>query len=790
MPRKYRRLIVIALGVLLGAAANVAYLFVMLHVHDTAKYAQAAVVGAGCGLILVTIPVLIWAFLRKQWYRLLLRQWSDKAQVLATAARRHLQEQEAPPEGGQLANDTGVVDFLQRQYAEAAQAFGRASAQGLTAASDNLLAALAETARWDQLKAQLQSEEGHAPDGQEANLARIGAFVPDEEVVARLWEVAQVQRNALLLNNLGVRAMRSGQYPQAIRAFNLALERKPSYAYAHANLGVAAYHQGDLRKAVTETASAAGLVSEDALIFANLGGLLTLSGDARTAEKWLQRAYKLQPRNGGLLVNLGVGQHLAGRDDEAVETLQAALRVPGAEGLGHYNLAQVYYDQGDLPRTLEHLKSALVENEDDPDTLNNLGCTLFAQGQYEAAYGYFSGVAELNPQGVYRRNIIRADLAAGRLDQANALLEKQGDEDSLSFERGLVHLLRASQMKGETETHRQMIEFNLNAAATAFTKAVALGLSPAEASFNLGLTQYLRGEYRAAAESFAQTLKKTPGHLEMHYAAALSYIFAGVRESAEHESTDTKQLPGPVRELYLKARPHLEKATEATEVADVATYDLGMLNYMLGDYQRGIDVLRKVVRNDSPPQLVNALAITQARLAQELQLSAQTATLMPEGRKKEIRQQAAKLLASAIYYFNQALREAPEAPLTHANIGLALMLRNQKNDVEAALRHWQAMYRHGDARARKAFEEFMQAQSPDAAQRLRFQDVELVFRALKVSDWVVLVPPKMSGPHYVIQELLDVPEWQLQAYDPLVKRSLQYRWKAERVRRKLRRLPI
>ncbi|MGE5530874.1 MAG: tetratricopeptide repeat protein, partial [Bacteroidota bacterium] len=331
----------------------------------------------------------------------------------------------------------------------------------------------------------------------------------------------------------------------------------------------------------------------------------------------------------------------------------------------------------------------------------------------------------------------------------------------------------------------------LNAATAAFTEAIALGQSPLEASFNYGLAQYLRGEYRAAGETFAQALKKTPGHLEMHYAAAICYIQAGMREAVEHEAIDsTQELPGPVRELYLKARPHLERAAEAPSIAETAIYDLGLLNYMLGDYQKAIDVLRKIVRNDSPPHLVNALAIAQARLAQEMQLTAQTATLMPEGKKKEVRSQAGKLLASAIFYFQQALQMAPEASLTHANLGLALMLRNQKGDVESALNHWQLMHRHGDARARKMFEQFMQAQSPDAAQRLRFQDVELVFRPLKVQEWVVLVPPTMSPVRYVIQEILDVPEWQLQAYHPLVKRSLRYRRKAERVRRKLRRLAI
>ncbi len=119
-----------------------------------------------------------------------------------------------------------------------------------------------------------------------------------------------------------------------------------------------------------------------------------------------------------------------------------------------------------------------------------------------------------------------------------------------------------------------------------------------------------------------------------------------------------------------------------------------------------------------------------------------------------------------------------------------LMLRNQRGDVEAALEHWQLMHQHGDPRYRRTYEEFMQVMSPDAARKLRFQDVELAFHRVNVGDWVVFPPPKLSGFRYVVRELLDEPEWQLQARHQLVRRALACRRKAERVRRKLRRLAI
>jgi tetratricopeptide (TPR) repeat protein len=344
--------------------------------------------------------------------------------------------------------------------------------------------------------------------------------------------------------------------------------------------------------------------------------------------------------------------------------------------------------------------------------------------------------------------------------------------------------------RAETTTHRQMREFNLNAAAAALTVAMTEGqATAAEAQLNYGLTQMLRGEYVSAAETFAQTLRKGQNHVEMTYLTGMCYVLAALREREEHETRDDTPAPA-VRELFLKARPFLERAIEVQSVAEAAAYDLGLLNYMLGDYPRAIEVLRRITRPDSPSYLVNTLALAQAKLAQSLQFTAQTATLMPDSRKREIRAQARQLLAAAIHYFKQALAIEPLAPLTHANMGLALMLRNQKGDVESALEHWQLMHQHGDARHRRTYEQFMQVMSPEGAQKLRFQDVELGFHRVEVRDWVVFPQPRPAGFRFVVRELMDEPEWQLQAEHRLVRRALAYRQKAERVRRKLRRLAI
>jgi tetratricopeptide (TPR) repeat protein len=786
LPRARQGLVLSLIGALAGTVLWILYLYLMIHSRNPVVYVLFGLVGAACGVALVRIPTLIWDFLRKQGYQILLRQWTDRSRVLAHAARKALREADEPLDSFGL-NDMAVVDFLQANHAGAVTGFEQAAAQGVEEAPGNLLAALAEAGDWDRLTGLLQGDRQLETLPDESNLARLSARVPDEELLQRLWTLAQERGQALVLNNLGARAMRRGQYDEAASALEQATHVRPGYAYAHANLGVLAYRQGDLAHAVSEAASAAGLV-EDEIICANLGALLALAGDLRNAEKWLDKAHKLQPREAAVLLNRGAVYSLSGRPDDAVRALHDAAAQPAHAATAHYNLGLHCHRQQNSTPALEQFDQAVALDPEDPDVLNNIGCIYFQQGKYADAYAHFAQVAALGG-GAYRRNVIRAELAARRFNEAEELLKEAEAQEGLSLELGLVYLLRAMSIKPETKTHQQMIEFNVNAAAAEFTQVIAAGGGGPEASLNYGCAQYLRGEHLAAAETFAANLRKGTLYPEMSYLTGICYLMAGMRELDQHEVKDDK-VPGPVRELFLKARAHLEKAIEVPSVHESASYDLGLLDYMLGDYQKAIDVLRKIARQDSAVHVVNTLALAMAKLAQDMQLTAQTATLMAETRKKETRTQARQLLGAAIHYFTQALRLEPQAPMLHANMGLALMLRNHTGDVESALQHWQLMHQHGDAAARRTYEQFMQVMSAEAAAKLRFQDVELTFRPVDIHDWVRFPQPQMSGFKYVVRDVLDEPEWQLQARHKLVRRALIYRSKAERIRRKLKRLAI
>jgi Flp pilus assembly protein TadD len=752
-------------------------------------YLFFAGLGACCGIALAAIPRLMWHFVRKQAYRLLLKQWTDKSRVLTTTARRSMTSgRQSASQPSSLYNDLAVVDFLQGDIASAIAGFERASGESCPGATANLVAALTEAGAWDRLGTLLRPDGAPVDWLNETSLARISTCVPEDSAVHELWTLAQDRREPVLLNNLGIRAMRRGEFVEAQRAFATAIRQRPSYALAHANLGVLGHRQGDLSQALAETASAATLVGDDETICNNLGALLCLAHDCHQAHKWLTRAENLQPRSAEIVINLGNAQALQGLHDEATETYRRAISLGERLPEAYYNMAASLLTRQNYAGALENLELAESLQPEDPEILNNLGCVHFRQGRPEQACSLFRHAASLSSDGIYERNLVRAELAAGRFEQASAFCEQAGDD--LVFERGLVHLLAATRITPETETHRRMLDFNLKAAAESFRKAAASGKSlVAEATFDLGLAQYMRGEYNAAAETFVSVIGSYRTQGEVEYVAGMCYLLAGGTEQERHGSADGSLAPA-ARELFAKGRPYLEKAAQAPGMAEMAGYNLGLVYYTLGEYQATIDVLRRVVRADSEPHLQNVVGLAQARLAQQMTLSAQTSALMGEARKREILAQAHTLLSSAVYYFRQALRRVPHDPMTHANVGLALMLRNEKDDVEAALQHWQLMHQFGDARVKVAFEAMMQMVSPEAASRLRFQDTDLAFLPLRVTDWISIPAPKSAGPKFFVLEMPDLPEWRLEASHRTVRKALHLRHKADRVRRKLRHLAI
>jgi tetratricopeptide (TPR) repeat protein len=389
-----------------------------------------------------------------------------------------------------------------------------------------------------------------------------------------------------------------------------------------------------------------------------------------------------------------------------------------------------------------------------------------------------------------RANLVRAELAAGRPARAlDLLLQYFHGQEEMDFDRGLVDLLSGAQATPEEgATPASVRERDIAEAAACFRKVAAAGrYAVTEAYIDLGIAQYLDGEYGEAADAFAAAAAHAPSPDELSYPVAVCTLMSA-GEIQRPEAEGYGPLVPRMQELLQKARPYLEKAVGVRAVADAARLNLGILHYLLGDYQRAVTVLRPIARADSPWEILNVLAIAQARQARELQRMAQSSPLLGALRRRQIEAEVGRLLSAALHSFTHVLRNQPHNPIAHANIGLAHFLRNRGDDVEQALLHWQSMRQTGGEWGERIFEIFTVAMSEEGAHRLRFHDIEVAFRPLPVEEWITCVPPRMAGLQYVTRELLDLPPPHLEAHHRLVERAIVSRDRAERLRLALQRL--
>ncbi|MGQ9732063.1 MAG: tetratricopeptide repeat protein, partial [Candidatus Zipacnadales bacterium] len=561
------------LTVLLGALLGIGYVHLIAPHPDLLLEVLCGIGGACACYLLIALPQLTLTVLRRQWVRLALRLSQRRFSDWLTSAAVALEKKRT--DGDQTAEDSldqAVINCLRGEWEQAIEKLKSLYEQTHgEPEANNLLVALIETQRWDEAAALVNEQIALGRDFQDGALAHLAAHARHPKLLGTIWKYARQRRYPRTLNNLGVRFLRSGDLLRAERAFSIAIESTPTSAHLHANLGVLAYRREDYSLALREMMQAVHLEPGEGTILSNLGPVLCRTGESRIARAWLRRARMLLPTSADVLVNLGNAYAIEGRHDEAMEAETEAAHL-GASPAAHHNAAL-------LLSTHEHWEAALGEQRlawelapTDPQILNNLGCLLWLSGHYAESVPHFREAAKALYNLISQGNLVRAELASGELQQARSLLlQATYAEDDVTFDRGLMHLLRALyEYQADSKTPTDKAATELAEAAAEFRKIVVNNRGPvAEAHINLGIIEYLSGNYGQAAEAFAAAADLLPPGNELSYAIATCYL-TEASQILEALVDGYGPAPAKVQELLAKALPYLERAIEVRKVADAA----------------------------------------------------------------------------------------------------------------------------------------------------------------------------------------------------------------------------
>jgi len=151
---------------------------------------------------------------------------------------------------------------------------------------------------------------------------------------------------------------------------------------------------------------------------------------------------------------------------------------------------------------------------------------------------------------------------------------------------------------------------------------------------------------------------------------------------------------------------------------------------------------------------------------------------------------ARQLISTAIHYFSQALKVEPKNPVLHRNIGLAYMLRNNPEDMEKALNHWQLMRQAGDEWAERQFASMMQVMQTQQSAKAEFHDAGRALRQIPAFKYIRRLPPVMGRPLFVVEPVMDHGQWELKATHPDLRVALRARSKLLRINERLQRLVV
>lgn len=166
------------------------------------------------------------------------------------------------------------------------------------------------------------------------------------------------QGDATAHYDLGVHMQARKRHRPAIEAFQAALHSDPAHVAAYNAMGISHDALGEHDRAIA--AYKAALAIDATLDYArnNLGYACLLQGKFDAAIEHFTAALALDGDNALYRNNLGLALAKSGRHDEALATFMEG----GDAARAHYNMAQLYYRQGQYKAAGEHYRMAAAHN--------------------------------------------------------------------------------------------------------------------------------------------------------------------------------------------------------------------------------------------------------------------------------------------------------------------------------------------------------------------------------------------------------------------------------------------
>jgi len=369
-------------------------------------------------------------------------------------------------------------------------------------------------------------------------LATLGLLLPNATIGAEDWKEVEAHYQR------AQEALRNGENEKATSEFREILRIQPTNAQAYANLGVMAFTQKNFDEASRE----------------------------------FRTALKLQPLLWNAVAFLGMCEIHQSRHQDAMRHLESSFPHLRDAKLQHevgMNLVALYYESGDIPKTVDILR--VLEHADGkaPDVL------YAAYRAYsDLAANALASLAQAAPESAEMHQILAQNLAnqddfEGAITHFQEALKLDPKLPGLHYELGQTILANsnAEQARGRAETEfKQDLAINpTNAGSQYMLGAIAWSRSKREEALQYYLKALeLRPEFvdahiaagkaltslgrsKEAVDQLREAVRLDPENEVAHYRLAQAYREQGRLAEADHETAIFREIRSshePVRELY------------------------------------------------------------------------------------------------------------------------------------------------------------------------------------------------------------------------------------------------
>ncbi|MBU0608809.1 MAG: tetratricopeptide repeat protein [Armatimonadetes bacterium] len=725
--------------------------------------------GAAAALLLVAIPGPAWRVLRRLWIFLALWRRRRTVRRLVRADRHALSRLTEDTPSSRALCDLAVAEYL-RGHLETAEA---QLAHALELEPDNhdllnnLGVVLARREQPERAAELFVRAMRHGANGQAAaNCALVAPLVNAPEQLAAMVTATGHELSASALNNVGVALALRGDWEGADEWLSRAAQTAPELAPARANAGLVAYHRRQLQDAANEIMQAARQDPAEPAFANYLGVILISAGQMEPARAYLRRAHRVAPGDVPILINMTAADAAAGHWRVAQRGFRSLLHRESHRTDAAYNLAVCQLAIHEPARAADTAAAAIEVGDTGSEAYTVLAVALWELGRRAEALSHFQSAHQASDAGpIAYSNLARAGLLQGDISAAQNILrqalQRWPDDAHLVFDASTAALaVAAKSFDGAAPlAERQSLMVPAQQQYAGLLSGLGRHDLAAEAHVNLGLYHYMQEQHEKATEQFEAASRLLPRSSELTYLIGTTLAEEGERQTHRTADGDVGLTVGG-RSCLRRAVPFLESASEARELTLYAARNLGRCLYLLKDFDQALTAFRKSIRTESKPELASMAALAAARQAHRIQLLFRT-QMLSDVKRDQLRSRALELLDVAVHYFRQALLHDELDPVLHGNLGIAYMLRNRPNDVEAALRHWERMRVIGRGAMDGRYADLAQLENLVDPSRVGFDDRSMKLQGLEPLRWVAVPPPRPTGIRFVLEPMAVRHPWQL-----------------------------